>query len=168
MRRAAESARGGNRMSQQPETALKKGKTGIVLVLAIVVLAAGGAGGAVFWRTHRSGHPAAEAKPVERGIVSFDPFVVNLADPDASRFLRATIQLVVPSGEAAETIQKAPLRLMEARSAILELLTVQTSNVLVTPAGKATLKKAIAERVAAVLGETKVLDVLFSDFVIQF
>jgi flagellar basal body-associated protein FliL len=60
---------------------------------------------------------------------------------------------------------------MRARSAILELLSAETSDKLTTPEGKAELKKRIMERVQDVLAErseTEVEDVLFSDFVIQF
>ena len=33
------------------------------------------------------------------GVVSFDPFVVNLADGQGSRFLRVAVQLVIPGKE---------------------------------------------------------------------
>jgi flagellar basal body-associated protein FliL len=45
---------------------------------------------------------------------------------------------------------------------------VQTSDALVTPGGKTQLKKAIGEAVGAALENVKVVDVLFSDFVVQF
>ena len=56
---------------------------------------------------------------------------------------------------------------MGARSAILELLTTQTASTVVTLEGKAALRTAIAERVGH-SGELEVIDVLFSDFVVQF
>lgn len=147
----------------------KRGK-GLMIVL-VVLIVAGSAGGGAFWWARRGVHAQArveEPKPVERGIVTFEPFVVNLADSDAPRFLRASIQLVVDSPEKAEKVQKTPVSLMRARSAILEVLTTQTSAVVVTPDGKAKLKKQIEERVGPVLEEVKVQDVLFSDFVIQY
>ncbi len=57
---------------------------------------------------------------------------------------------------------------MRARSAILELLSAQTSDQLTTAAGKARLKARIIERMEDVLEHKEVEDVLFSDFVIQF
>ncbi len=158
-------------MSEQPApapapTASKSSRLGVTLA---VVIAAAAAAGAFWWGRHgAAAPPTAEAKSGDRGIVSFEPFVVNLADPGASRFLRVTVQLVVPNAEAAERVQKTPVLLMQARSAILELLTLQTSTTLVTPDGKTALKKEIAGRVDAAIGELKVVDVLFSDFVIQF
>jgi len=48
------------------------------------------------------------------------------------------------------------------------LLTTQKSTDLVTPEGKLALKEAIKLRVAADVPDQKVLDVLFSEFVVQF
>jgi flagellar FliL protein len=152
-------------MSDTNEPAKQGGKMTLIIA-AVAVLAAGGAGG--YWYMHRGAAPKhAEEPATEHGIVTFEPFVVNLADPNSARYLRTTVQLVVSSKTQAEHVSESPVVLMQARSAILELLTQQTSDRLVTIDGKAALKKAIAERVGAVLGETKVVDVLFSDFVVQ-
>jgi flagellar FliL protein len=155
-------------------------KKAIVIGVAVLVLAGGGAGG-WWWFSQRAQAAAAgsehnqQAPPPETGVVALDPFLVNLADSEASRFLRVTLELVVDNKELAEgfaakgehdgshAVEKVRLR-----SAILELLTTQTSDRLVTSEGKAALKKAIAERAAHVLEGAKVVDVLFTDFVVQF
>ena len=111
--------------------------------------------------------PAHEAAP-EHGVVSFDPFVVNLADSASPRFLRVTLQLVVKDQAQATGLEESRVALMQARSVILELLTTQTSDVLVTPEGKARLRAAIVEQVQHAVEECEVVDVLFSDFVVQF
>jgi flagellar FliL protein len=155
-------------MSESTAAAPAKGKP-LVLILG-VVLALCGVGGGAYWYARRTA-PAGEAahvKEPEHGILAFEPFVVNLADPGASRFLRTTVQLVVGNEAEAEHVKKTPVVMMQARGAILELLTVQTSDALVTPAGKTRLKKAIAERVGPALENVKVVDVLFSDFVVQY
>jgi flagellar basal body-associated protein FliL len=54
------------------------------------------------------------------------------------------------------------------RSDVLELLTEQQAPTLVTAEGKLALKNAIKERAAHALDHTKVIDVLFSEFVVQF
>jgi flagellar FliL protein len=106
-------------------------------------------------------------------LMAFEPFVVNLADPGAARFLRTNIQLVVTGGEEGgghEGAKGPTVEEMRARSAILELLSAETSDKLVTPEGKTELKEQITERMDDVLGEAEieVEDVLFSDFVIQY
>lgn len=154
-------------MSDAP--AAKSGKSPLVLILAVVVVGAA-AGGGAFWYARKTAPVTEEkhARTSERGLLALEPFVVNLADPNATRFLRTTVQLVVRDEAEAEHLKKAPVMLMQARGAILELLTLQTADKLVTPDGKKELKKAIAEHASAALDDTKVLDVLFSDFVVQF
>src|SRR5690242_1653430 len=95
----------------------------ISIVLLVLVLVAG-AGGAGFWWSRRgvkaeartSTEAAAPAPTVGKGIVSFDPFLVNLADPGGNRFLRTTVKLVVPEGGQADTISKDDVTMMRLRS----------------------------------------------------
>jgi flagellar basal body-associated protein FliL len=60
------------------------------------------------------------------------------------------------------------VRVFRARSAIIELLAMQTSEGLGTPEGKIALKKAIAVSAGEALKPAEVKDVLFSDFVVQY
>jgi flagellar protein FliL len=153
-----------------PEEKPKKKALPLMLIAIVAVVVLGAGGGGAYWYMHRgtaTAHAAEQPPEPERGIVSFQPFVVNLADPDSSRFLRVTLQLIVHDEKQAEHVLKTPVVLAQARSAILELLTLQTSGRLVTTDGKAALKKAIAERVSAAIEHVKVVDVLFSDFVVQ-
>jgi flagellar FliL protein len=149
-------------------TPKKSRKKLFVIVFAVLALIAGG--GAVGFKLLRHPAPAHDATPESgpQGLLSLDPFVVNLADQGGSRFLRVNVRLVVGAPEQAERVQKNDIALMRVRSSILELLTQQTADKLVTPDGKAALKHAIATRVEPVLEGTKVTDVLFSDFVVQF
>jgi flagellar protein FliL len=158
-------------MSDAPAPA-KKSKKGFMMIV-ILLLVAGGGGGAYFFYFKA---PKAHAKAVEpepepetpKGIVPMEPFVVNLADAGATRFLRANISLVVSDEEHAKELEENAVDKARIRSAILELLAQQNADKLVTPEGKDELKKTIAERVAHAVHELKVLDVLFSEFVIQF
>ena len=150
-----------------PPVAKKKGgklKT-ILMVVALVVVLGGGA--AAWFGMHQS-VSAAEPAQVPHGMLTFEPFVVNLADGAGSHFLRVTLQLVVEHAEDAEKIQKTPVQLSQARSAVLECLAQQMASALVTPEGKAALKQALETRLSAVLTPAKVTDVLFSEFVVQF
>ena len=101
------------------------------------------------------------------GVVPFEPFLVNLADKEASRFLRVTLRLVVDTEDEAKEIEESKVEGARARSAILELLATQESSTLITAEGKIELKKLIAERTSAVL-KREIRDVLFTDFVVQF
>ena len=144
-----------------------------MLMIGAAVLAV--AGGGYYWQAKSSAAAAeaheAESKtvsPKERGLVSFEPFVANLADPGGQRFVRATVQLVVGDAHMATEMTETPVLAMQARAIILELLATQMADTLVTPEGKVALRQAIAERIAEALHEVEVVDVLFSDFVVQF
>jgi flagellar basal body-associated protein FliL len=151
----------------KPPTAAKPTKSRTPLILGLVGLLAAG-GGAYYWMNGRGVATAAHAEAIERGVVAFEPFVVNLADANVSRFLRVTMQLVLSSEREAAKLEESKVALLQARSAILELLTMQKSEALVTADGKAALRAAIVERVSHTIAPFEVVDVLFSDFVVQF
>ncbi|MGE0039772.1 MAG: flagellar basal body-associated protein FliL [Vicinamibacterales bacterium] len=158
-------------------------KTAILLV--VVLLLVGGAGAGGYWWSQQgaaaapaSGEHATEA-PADSGhdagggdeaaagggLVSFEPFLVNLADP--GRYLRTNVKLVVGSEARAKEIGENEVALMRLRSAMLELLAEQHADALVTADGKTALKNAIKER-AGEIADAHIVDVLFSDFVVQF
>jgi flagellar FliL protein len=144
-------------------------------VIALLLLGGGGTG-FYLWRARAAAaeggegasHDAARPSAHGAGVLALEPFVVNLADGEGSRFLRVNLRLLVDDGEAAETIQEDEVAMLKVRSGILELLSAQTSGALVTPEGKAALKAAIASRATESLDKVKVTDVLFSEFVVQF
>jgi len=152
--------------------ATKGGKSKLLLIAIGALVVLGGGGAAAFYVMRAPAQPGHTAPVVEQvsepGLLSLEPFTVNLADPGGSRFLRLSVRLVVGSPEEAEKAQKNSVLLVRVRSSILELLAQQTADSLVTPEGKTALKAAIAEHVKTILEGTKVTDVLFSDFVVQF
>ncbi len=181
-------------MSDKPAAAAagaappKKSNMMVIIIAAVAVLGLGGGGG--FFYLHSKNAAKAEAenaeedgghKPAKKkgkkkaaaeeeagGIVALEPFIVNLADPTGSHYLRATLKLVVSDEKAAEKLSKNQVAVMRLRSAILELLSQQKANELVKPEGKSSLKKEISEHIEPLTGGVEVSDVLFSDFVVQF
>jgi flagellar FliL protein len=154
---------------------VKKPRGKLFIIIGVVVLLLGGGGGAAFWwlRAPVKAATATKKEPKaldlsKAGIVIFEPFVVNLADVGAKRFLRINIRLLIDKAEEAERIQKSEVLLMRLRADTLELLTTQTSEQIVSPAGKALLRKQIIEHAHATVAPAEVADVLFSDFVVQY
>jgi flagellar FliL protein len=152
----------------------QKSRAKLFIIAGVAVVLLGGGGAAAYWAFGR-GEPAAEeasaehAAPEHHRIVSFEPFVVNLADRDARRFLRISVRLVVAGEEeGGHGSNDDEVTLVRLRSEILDQLTQQTADTIVTAEGKAALKKAIAARAAAILEPMEVADVLFSDFVVQY
>jgi flagellar protein FliL len=154
------------------DASAKPGRNRLVLIAVVAVVLLGG-GGAAFWflgpSSAAEAQEAHEPEPAGKpGIVALDPFVVNLADAGGTRFLRLTLKLVVQSEEHAKELSEDEVARSRVRSTMIELLTLQTGERLVTPEGKAELKTQIAERAGHAMHDTKVLDVLFSEFVVQF
>lgn len=168
-----------------PEAGKKKkgkGKLLVVLVAGLVLLLGGGA--AAFFFIGRGGQDAGgkdghaeahDAGPAhDPAIVALPTFTVNLADADATRYLRTTVSLVINDTEKAAELTDAgghkaagePARIAMARSAILELLTTKTADELMKAEGKRALKKEIAERASHAF-RFKVDDVLLAEFVVQ-
>jgi len=137
-------------------------------ILAPLVLLLCGAPGAYYWAQHAKGAAGDGSRNEHSGVLPLDPFTVNLADKEASRFLRITMALVINDADQLDDLKKDALKLARVRSELLELLTQQTSDHLVSSEGKVELKHAIAQRASAALQPLKVTDVLFADFVVQF
>ena len=154
-----------------------KSKLPLIAGAAVIVLAGAGGGGYWWWSHRAPADPqAAEAAakeeekhdPEDAGVVGFEPFVANLADEGGTRFLRANLKLVVSGAETAKEVEENAVDKAKLQSAILEILTVHTAGQLVTPEGKAALKKEILEKTGHVLHSARVTDVLFTEFVVQF
>jgi flagellar FliL protein len=173
----------------------KKSKMMLIVILLLVVVA--GAGGFFGWKYFKakadmtaqaatSGHDQEESsdeetpkkgkkkkkeKEKEKGsegaTVNLEPFLVNLADKEASRYVKTSIRLLVPSKEAAETIAKGETLMPRMRDTILTLLSTKTAEEMTSNEGKEKLKKEILEKVNEYLPE-RAEDVFFTDFVVQF
>ena len=150
----------------QPAPAPKKSRKGIVVILLLLVLIGGG-GAAAYWFLKGRPASAAEPPPSPPSVVSFDPFVVNLADAGGTRYLRLSLALVVANAEEAKRFTEETVLRMRLRSAILEMLAQENAAHLMTPAGKAALKAAIAARASEAAEDLKISDVLFSEFIVQ-
>ena len=110
--------------------------------------------------------PAAKPKKSEvKSTLSLEPFLVNLADKEDVRFVKATFYLGLEdsSSEAA----KNPASLAAMRDAIISILTSKTSAQIMTPEGKDKLRYEIRDRVNEVAPKAQVQDVFIVDFVVQ-
>jgi flagellar FliL protein len=158
---------------EAPAAPRKKSKlVPIVLTLVLVLVAGGGGAGAYWYFSNRAPHdgeatsPEPEAPPTP-GMVEMEPFVVNLADSGGQRFVRVSMRLLTYDEDQAAEIKEDAVAKTKLRSSLLDLLSMQTADVLVTPDGKTALKKAIAERASHAVHELKVTDVLFVEFIVQ-
>jgi flagellar FliL protein len=148
-------------------------KKGIVIVTAAIVFA-----GTCFlffafpnlrgFGKARANRDQESLKGVEqvKAVLSLDPFLVNLADVNEVRFLKATFQLGLaeePNEEASRTVVIAAVR-----DSIISLLSAKASEDILTPQGKDKLREEIRLRINAISPKLRVLEVYIVDFVVQF
>jgi flagellar FliL protein len=148
-------------------------KTFVLLGGGLVVLLLGA--GIVVFATRK--HPVAEdpgageaqpADPSETSVVELEPFVVNLADQEDDRYLRVTVRVVV-DGKAVPAEEESGMSLERARlrDRILTLLTGKSAEEITTFEGKEALRLEIGAEITPLLPENRVLDVLFTEFLVQ-
>ncbi len=101
-----------------------------------------------------------------RQVVELQPFIVNLADTSDSRYLRMTVSIGVGEGEEAAA-KPDPLFTTKIRNAMLAVLTSKRSEEILTPEGKATLRKELLQAAQAAAREPEVMAVYITDFIVQ-
>jgi flagellar FliL protein len=156
----------------------KKPKISVgIVAAALVVCIALGAGG-YFIMTRRAiagakkpSKPAAQLKrraatPV--AVLSLAPFLINLADPDHSTFLKIEIAMGLnqPLPKDSGDAKDYPL-MPEVRDTILGVLTTWQSSQLLAPGGKAKLKEQLLSAVQQRIPQLGAVDIYFTDFLIQ-
>lgn len=103
----------------------------------------------------------------EMGVLGLEPFLVNLADADATRFLRCTIKLVIDSKEHLKVITENEAVLVKIRNDYIDMMSSKFGPDLVKPEGKQQLRKELLDRTKKIVGKQWVVDLLFTDFVVQ-
>ena len=148
----------------------------IGLLLGIIV-----AGGAAFFFMFSAPSDEEIAKEIEKDqeaqqevvqpseedigvVVELKPFIVNLEDPKARHFLKATIALEVKDDDAKAAVEKYKIKI---RNDILLLLSSKTLEDVITIEGKVRLKDEIMSRISRIIGAGRLKNVYFTQFVVQ-
>jgi flagellar FliL protein len=169
---------------QEEKAPPKKGGSSIGKIMMIIVLAlVSSAGGGVvsfmlISRTLNAQAKTAEdpkkaeqekiAEMLEKGaVIPLEPFVVNLADADAARYLRIKISLMVDDKSRVKEVAENQALQLKLRDVILESLTSKRSQDLINSEGKNKLRHELQEKVAVYFRAPKLVDVMFTEFVIQ-
>lgn len=178
-----------------PEPAKGK-KGGILPLLLSALVAAGGAGGGVYFMTQsKSTGAAAHGESAEAGdqghggasehggsehgggsapdgaaqyLPLSPPIVVNLNDEVTMRYLQVDVELM---SRSAAGIDAATLHMPRIRNTLMMLFTQQRFDDIVTREGKEKLQKEALEAVQAVLreetGKSRIDALYFTNFVMQ-
>lgn len=154
--------------AEQPSPPKSKKKLFIILALALVLLGGAAVGGLLYMQHQARLKAEAEEESEDAGtkaagaeksgkrdaksappFLAIEPFTVNLADRDASRYAQITISLELEEAKAADLV-KAYLPAI--RSNVLLLLSAKTSAQLIEPQGKVELAREIHREVLRPLG----------------
>jgi flagellar protein FliL len=106
--------------------------------------------------------------------LALEPLLVNLADPGGGSYLRIAVTLRLSNAEVPnqknekhKEDQSNEELIAAARDTILTVLGTQTSETLLAATGKERLKSALKTSLSQHNPELKVLDVFFTDFIVQ-
>ncbi len=105
-------------------------------------------------------------------LVSLDPLLVNLADPDGTAYLRLSLVLRVADASAnkaddAKAAKDDEGEVDAVRDTALAVLGRQTSDSLLALDGKDRLKSELRRSLAQHNPKLKVTDLFFTDFLVQ-
>lgn len=101
-------------------------------------------------------------------VIELPPFVVNLNDQDQARYLRLTVNLGI-GGENGGEEEEEPdkLFLTRVKNAMLSVLSVKTSEDVLTIEGKTKLRKQLLKAAQAASEEPHVEAIYITDFLVQ-
>ena len=149
--------------------AKKSGKS-LILVLLLGCLGGGGAVGWVLWhRAPAAAHPVEPPAPKVKSVLHLEDFVVNLADPESRAYVRLGVDLGQSEATAAKEGEKeaGPNPIPAIRDTILGVVAGYKSDDLLTSEGKAKLKHDLLAALQQRAPEAHVLEVYFTEFLVQ-
>ena len=151
-----------------PAPVQKKSSLPKILSVGALLLAISAAGA---WFLLRDSTASAEnpAQKPNASVVHLDGFTVNLADPEDNHFLRVSLDLAVqrvpPPAEKDKPNSGLPMP--QIRDTILSVLTTSKADVLLTPEGKAKLKKSLIDALNRDNPDLGVREIYFTEFLVQ-
>jgi flagellar protein FliL len=175
--------------AQEKAPKKKPSKKVIIIAAAVgaVLLIGGAAGGYFLFMTPKAKHSAGapqkaevEKKKSESGekgegegkgegggegmMRPLDAFIVNLTDAQGTRYLKVVMQLEMDNESLGQEIDQ---KLPEIRDEIIMLLSSKSFDDLSTVPGKRSLKRGIVDSANKYLTTGKIVNVYFSEFVVQ-
>ena len=153
----------------------------VAAVVAGVIVSVAAVGGAGYFLIHsgklrlQTMPPATSTQSAQRThSVLLEPLVVNLADASGAAYLRVSVALSVaePRGDAkdekkAESAAEEKGADAAVRDTALDVLSKETSESLLAADGKERTKKALKDALAERVPEMKIVDLYFTEFLVQ-
>jgi flagellar FliL protein len=103
-------------------------------------------------------------KEVVGPMTTLDAFVVNLDEPGTPRYLKVQLQLEMKDGAAVRALEKNKTLV---RDAVLGYLSGLTLEKTLGAGNKDQIRTELAVAIAEIIGDERVLRVVFAEFVVQ-
>jgi len=163
---------------EKPEKSPKSFKLLVIVGVAAVLLTVGVAAAWLFLLAPQSSEQSSvverikhlwtsEKKSSSTGqghIYKMEPYLVNLMDPGAPRYLKITLHVESNQEKVSEEYDK---RLPQLRDAILTILSSKNYNDIMSSEGKTSLREEIKAKMNQLLVGLKVQNIYFTEFVVQ-
>ena len=158
----------------------KKGNNNLLLIVILAVAVALG-GGFALWKFVLAGDDSQDGDQTKartgEGVednsaadmlyewimLPLDPFIVNLFDGEGVRYLKVKIEIQIKENLREDIKKMIP----QVRNSLIILLSSKKYAEIGSIEGKVRLRQEILYRLHRILGEGKVKDVYFTDFVVQ-
>ncbi len=111
------------------------------------------------------GQNAKDHKIDVKSTLPLEPFVVNLADKDEVRYVKATFHLGLE--EKSPEAAKDPVSVAAMRDTIISILSSKTSAQIMTTDGKEKLRQEIRTHLNAIAPAMKIQEIFIVEFVVQ-
>lgn len=145
-------------------------QTLIILTSAILILSLISAG-ATFFVIMSKTTPATKKVIVEKPelgpIQSLGEFIVNLADPTETHYLRANVVLELDYGSSLKLAEEVEKRMPQIKDIVISTLGSKTSIQLADSENREALKQELKDKVNAILNRGQLARVYFTSFAIQ-
>lgn len=100
-------------------------------------------------------------------VIDLQPFIVNLADSEESRYLRLNVSVGVGGESEGDKEKPDQLFITRVRSAMLAVLSTKKSDEILTNEGKIKLRRELLKAAQAASEEPHVEAIYFTDFIVQ-
>jgi flagellar FliL protein len=142
----------------------------IILVSSVLVISLISAG-ATFFVIMSKTTPATKKVIVEKPelgpITTLGEFIVNLADPTESRYLRANVVMELDYGSSLKLAEEVDKRMPQIKDIVISSLGSKTSVQLQDPENREALKQELKDKINAILNRGQLARVYFTSFAVQ-
>jgi len=137
--------------------------TVLVITLGVLVVS--------FMALNRDNTPATKKVIVEKPelgpIQNLGEFIVNLADPTETRYLRADVVLEMDYGSSLKLLEEVDKRMPQIKDIVISSLGSKTSVQINDSENRDALKQEIKDKINALLNRGQLARVYFTSFAIQ-